>query len=130
MAIQVLEGVVVDFPLTEAARKRVHRARYGITGLRGLRLTRRGRVLIVALALLCLLVPVVVAATAHADEGVVAVEVLEHPVAVGETLWTIARGINPGVDNRDVVSDIMNLNNMAVAKLRAGEVILLPMYEK
>lgn len=91
-----------------------------------LHLTRRGRVVLVLLALL------VVAAGAMggravAEGPVQAREVTTHSVMSGETLWQIAADIaTPGEDVRDVVLMLQELNDLPDASLRAGQVLLLP----
>jgi len=53
--------------------------------------------------------------------------VVTHTVAEGETLWAIASGLAaPGEDVRDVVAELVDLNGLAGAQLRAGQQILLP----
>ncbi|RMI08915.1 LysM peptidoglycan-binding domain-containing protein [Cellulomonas triticagri] len=91
-----------------------------------LRLTRRGRAVVVLLGLL-LAVAGVMGGRAVADGPERALEVVSHPVASGETLWQIASDIAaPGEDVRDVVLALQDLNGMSSASLQAGEVILLP----
>jgi len=48
----------------------------------------------------------------------------------GDTLWSIAKAVNPGVDNRDVVQEIEKLNGMESSRIVAGQVLLVPIYEK
>ncbi|WP_251150720.1 LysM peptidoglycan-binding domain-containing protein [Cellulosimicrobium sp. Marseille-Q4280] len=91
-----------------------------------LRLTRRGRVvLVVLLALLVVLgarVGSAVAGSAGEPE-----EVRVHVVAAGETLWDHASALaTPGEDVRDVVARIVELNGLSSSGLRAGQRLLLP----
>lgn len=91
-----------------------------------LRLTRRGRVVLVLLALL-VVVAGVMGGRAVADGPVQAREVTTHAVMSGETLWQIAAGVAaPGDDVRDVVLMLQELNGLPDASLQAGQVLLLP----
>ncbi len=50
-------------------------------------------------------------------------------VSPGDTLWEIARSCNTeGKDIRNVVDEIMKLNNMRGADLKAGDTLTLPVY--
>ncbi|MFV2144519.1 MULTISPECIES: LysM peptidoglycan-binding domain-containing protein [Isoptericola] len=101
----------------------------GFLGLGGLRLTVRGRRVLVALAVLLLAVPAVAwGASAVADAPDRAQEVRLETVAPGETLWEYARSVaTPGEDLRDVVAALQELNGLGGAELRAGQVLVLPL---
>ncbi len=93
----------------------------------GLRLTRRGRV-VVALAA-CVLAGAVGLASqeAIAGEGGGAVPVETRTVVAGETLWEIAGQYSePGQDVREVVDRIMDLNGLSGGGLLAGQELLVP----
>lgn len=91
-----------------------------------LRLTRRGRAVLVVLALLVVLGGVV-GGRAVADGPQQATEVTTHAVMAGETLWQIAADVAaPGEDVRDVVLRLQELNGLSSASLLAGQVLLLP----
>lgn len=124
------EDRVVQFPLTADAQRRLARARYGVTGLKGLRLTARGRVVLVAVALLLIGAGVLFGSVAQATDVPRGLEVTTHSVVPGDTLWSIAASVNPGVDNRDIVREIEELNGMSSGRILAGQVLLLPVYEK
>jgi LysM repeat protein len=47
-------------------------------------------------------------------------------VSSGETLWHLARHIAPTADPRDVVSDLMDVNQLASADIYAGEQLRIP----
>ncbi|MCL2595636.1 MAG: LysM peptidoglycan-binding domain-containing protein [Promicromonosporaceae bacterium] len=98
------------------------------TGLRGLRLTGRGRAVVATLSL-CVALPIIGlngSAVASAPERETAVQ--EHTVRHGETMWGFARQIaEPGEDVRNVVRDLMAINDMDTARLQAGQTILLPL---
>lgn len=96
-------------------------------GLAGLRLTRRGRVVLVLLAMLLLAPMVTWGATAVASSPGEPTEVRVHAVQPGETLWGFAQEIaRPGEDVRHAVSRLQELNEMSTGTLRVGELLLLP----
>ncbi|TWX34157.1 LysM peptidoglycan-binding domain-containing protein [Frigoribacterium sp. ACAM 257] len=95
-----------------------------------LRITRRGR-------------RVVGAAVALGAAGIVATGLLLGPGAVasdraadvsfaqvtvegGESLWQVASEIAPTKDPRDVVSDLVRLNNLPSAEVAAGQTLAVP----
>ena len=47
-------------------------------------------------------------------------------VAPGETLWTIAARVNPEIDPRAVIDQIMDLNVIEGSNVYAGQVLLVP----
>lgn len=96
-------------------------------GLAGLRLTRRGRVVLVLLVML-LVAPVVTwGATAVASSPGAPTEVRLHAVQPGETLWGFARElVEPGEDVRHTVARLQELNEMRSGSVRVGELLVLP----
>ncbi|MFD6142651.1 LysM peptidoglycan-binding domain-containing protein [Promicromonospora sp. NPDC060271] len=96
-------------------------------GLAGLRLTRRGRVVLVLLAMLLLAPMVTWGATAVASSPGEPVEVRVHAVQPGETLWGFAEEVaRPGEDVRHAVARLQELNEMSTGSVRVGELLLLP----
>lgn len=93
-----------------------------------LRLTTRGRVVVVLLALLLVALPLVIGVrAAQAEAPASAPQVERHVVAPGETLWQIAATITePGEDVRDVVGDLVRLNALPDSSLLAGQTIVVP----
>lgn len=50
-------------------------------------------------------------------------------VSAGDTLWEIARSENTaGKDVRNVIDDIMKLNNMRSTNIHAGDMLQIPIY--
>jgi hypothetical protein len=93
-----------------------------------LHLTRRGRLVLVLLALVVAVAGTLVATRAAAAGPTSAPEVERYVVAPGDTLWQIASGVaRPGEDLRDVVQRIELLNNLPSASLIAGQEIVLPL---
>lgn len=94
----------------------------------GVRLTRRGRLVVwmAVLAVVCaglvlVAAPAVSTGTAHHPRTEVVV------VAPGETLWDIAREMDPEEDPRSVVAEIAELNDVPDAgALRVGQPISVP----
>lgn len=100
----------------------------GFLGLGGLRLTRRGRVVVI------LIVALVVAAVGLVGQRAVAgapggpLEVRLHTVAPGESLWQYARVLADGrQDVREVVADLRELNELDSGDLQVGQVVVLPL---
>lgn len=96
-------------------------------GLAGLRLTRRGRVVLTLFAMLLLAPMVTWGATAVASSPGEPTEVRVHAVQPGETLWGFAQQVaKPGEDVRHAVGRLQELNDMSSGALRVGELLLLP----
>jgi hypothetical protein len=95
-----------------------------------LRLTRRGRVVLTALAALPILIIVALAVLnggqasagntqSHAHFETVTIE-------PGETLWQLAQEQAPNADPRDFIQDVVDLNALEGSSLQAGERIAIP----
>jgi hypothetical protein len=92
-----------------------------------LRLTARGRAVLWFLAATVVACVTLFASQASADGPVGAQEVVRHVVQPGETLWQIAESVAaPSQDVRDVVVDLVALNQLPEAGLMAGQVIVVP----
>jgi len=92
------------------------------------RLTRRGRLVVLALLLGLLLGWVAFAmapATATSDRGgsVVAERVTVQP---GDTLWAIAERVRPDADPRATIARIKDMNGLTSGAAQAGQVLLVP----
>ncbi len=91
------------------------------------RLTRRGRIAVVALLMLIL-----VAAGLSLGHGSSQAAGRHHPiqhtvtVEAGETLWSVAARIAPHADPRLVVADITSLNDLATAVVEPGQQLIVP----
>jgi len=96
-----------------------------------LRLTRRGRVVVTTAAA----IPVVLGALFFAVNGGGAVATDSSSgasfdyvtVASGESLWQIAGELAPNADPREVISDIVHLNQLPSSEVQAGARIAIPL---
>ena len=92
-----------------------------------LRLTARGRAVLWILAAAVVVLVTLISSQASADGPTAAQEVVRHVVQPGETLWQIAESVAaPSEDVRDVVVDLVRLNELPEAGLMAGQVIVVP----
>ncbi|MHB1171702.1 MAG: LysM peptidoglycan-binding domain-containing protein [Lacisediminihabitans sp.] len=96
----------------------------------GLRLTKRGRRVFTAFAAL----PLVIAALVFALNGGVATATdhgsstrLQYvTVEAGQSLWQLAETIAPTADPRDVISDLVHLNQLAGTDVQPGQQLAIP----
>ena len=103
-------------------RRRV--AAQGRPAASGLRMTRRGRLVVLAFALLVVLLPGAWRAMATAQvEGPTTVAVTVQP---GDTLWGIAAEIDPGADPRALIAEIREMNALTQSGLVPGQVLVVP----
>jgi hypothetical protein len=92
-------------------------------------LTTRGRIVLgLTLTFLALLAWVVLGsgtadASAQTDGKTTAVVVVQP----GENLWSIAQGIDPGSDPRDLVLRIRELNELGAAHVFPGQSLIVPL---
>lgn len=96
---------------------------------RVVRLTNRGRMLIVGL--LCLLAFFAVfglrSAVGSDQSGAGGAGVTQRwVVQPGETLWTIAEATAPASDPRDVVDQLVEINGLAGSGVEAGQSLEIP----
>lgn len=96
-----------------------------------LRPTRRGRA-VLRLSVLVLMAAAVLVAVLLGGGGAAGGEqgrplpVTYHLVAPGETLWQVASALQPGVDPRDTVARIIELNQLRSANIAVGTRLALP----
>ncbi|MBF4601560.1 hypothetical protein ITJ55_12150 [Frigoribacterium sp. VKM Ac-1396] len=95
-----------------------------------LRITRRGRAVVAALVAIPAVI--VVGALVLNGGGAVASDTtgstdFQHvTVDGGETLWQVASEIAPSSDPRDVIADLVSLNNLPSAEVSAGQSLAVP----
>jgi len=95
-----------------------------------LRLTARGRIVVGAL----IAAPVVVfallvglgapGAQATAETGTVTFTTVS--IAPGQTLWDVAVRVAPDADPREVIADILALNNLSSGDVQPGQKLAIP----
>lgn len=91
-----------------------------------LRLTRRGRVLLLALFAVLLFAAFSVGrVTGNATPGG-GPAVHRVVVSSGDTLWSIAQQIAPGSDPRVTVDTLVRLNHLTGGNVRAGQALIVP----
>lgn len=99
---------------------------------RPLTLTRRGRLVLIGLPIVLGVSMLVVlgaflTSTAQAGEGPARTSTtVDVTVVSGETLWGIAEDHAPDRDPRDVVAEIVELNNLTSSVLQAGQSLSVP----
>ena len=97
---------------------------------RRLRLTRRGRVVFTTLAAIPLVIGVAVvglsAGGAAANTAAAGATFTYITVDPGESLWQLAESIAPDADPRDVIAEIMNLNQLSTAGVEPGQRLAIP----
>jgi hypothetical protein len=95
-----------------------------------LRLTSRGRMVfgtlaaIPLIALALLVGPNVLGAEATGDAGTG--EFTYVSIAPGQSLWQLAAEVAPGADTREVVADILSLNNLSSGDVQPGQELAIP----
>jgi hypothetical protein len=95
-----------------------------------LRLTRRGRAVLLTLAALPLVIAALFfslnggGATASLDGGAVTFEYVT--VDAGQSLWQVAESIAPTADPRDVIDSIVRFNHLESADVYAGQELAIP----
>ncbi|KGA04546.1 MAG: hypothetical protein GM43_5385 [actinobacterium acMicro-4] len=93
-----------------------------------LRITRRGRVVLAAL----FAIPVVAVSLLVTSPGALAESTASSnnfdyvTVVSGDTLWAIAEMIDPTGDPRDMVAELMTLNQLTSANLNPGQELAIP----
>jgi hypothetical protein len=96
-----------------------------------LRMTRRGRIVLTALVAIPLaaggFVAVVNAGGAAANSSASSASFHYVTVAQGESLWQIATKVAPTADPRDVIDEIVDLNQLSTTELQAGQRIAIPL---
>lgn len=107
-------------------------APHGSIGTTRLRLTRRGRIVFSTMAALPLVVGAFVvtinggaAVASNSDQGTAAFHYVT--VSAGQSLWQVAETIAPEADPRDVIAEIVALNQLSSATVEPGQRLALPL---
>ena len=92
------------------------------------RLTRRGRLVLLVLAVGIVLAGISVgrAGSQAATATETGPALTQTTVQQGETLWTVAQRIAPGNDPREIIAQIRRINHLHDSSLQAGQQLLLP----
>ncbi|ABK02863.1 Peptidoglycan-binding LysM [Arthrobacter sp. FB24] len=99
-----------------------------------LRLTRRGRIVLVGVPLILLTVLLISLAgflnspakAADSASELSVTPTVSVTVQPGQSLWEIAGSVAPERDTRDVVADIVQLNNLDGGRVMPGQQIFVP----
>jgi LysM repeat protein len=99
-----------------------------------LRLTRRGRFVFIGVPLILLAALILSfsgflnapAKAAESAAGLSLTPTVTVTVQPGESLWAIAESVAPERDPRDVVTDIIQLNNLEAARVVPGQALFIP----
>jgi Tfp pilus assembly protein FimV len=91
-----------------------------------LRLTRRGRVVLLVMPALLALSGALLAAAPGVAEAAPHATPRTVVVGPGDTLWAVAQRVAPQVDPRTTVAAIERLNGLQGAGVEAGDVLRLP----
>jgi len=91
-----------------------------------LRLTRRGRVVLVVLPAVLALSSAFVGVSAPFAQADTAGARASVVVADGDTLWTIAERLAPAADPRDTVAQLERANGLSGAQVAAGARLVIP----
>lgn len=94
-----------------------------------IRLTRRGRVVLLLVLVGLLLTAFVLGRTGTsvaATDTAAPAPYAQTTVHQGETLWSVAKRVAPGHDPRAVVEQLRALNHLSSGSVQAGQQLLLP----
>lgn len=97
-----------------------------------LRLTRRGRVVFTTLAALPITAGALFLAVnggmaaAESTSGAPATSFEYVTIKAGQSLWQLAESVAPSQDPRDVIADIVNLNQLSSEEVQPGQRLALP----
>ncbi|WP_462202777.1 LysM peptidoglycan-binding domain-containing protein [Frankia sp. CcWB3] len=92
-----------------------------------LRLTRRGRVVVVSIVVAIVVAVAIMIMPGVSIAGPDAAEApRRHLVVPGETLWAVAVALDESADTRVVVDRLMRLNHLRSPLITPGQSLLLP----
>lgn len=98
-----------------------------------LRLTRRGRVVIGGIVILLLagllaFATVLISPQAFASDAASGDQQFHYiAVQTGDSLWSLATELDPKSDPRDLIAEIVQLNQLGGQELEAGQAIAVPL---
>lgn len=97
-----------------------------------LRLTRRGRIVITAVAMLAIgAASMAIAGGAQATgrsgaSDTAASGVTKVEIRPGQNLWSVAEAYDPGADTRVVIQEILQMNSLRTDQVQPGQVLWVP----
>jgi LysM repeat protein len=101
-----------------------------------LRITRRGRAVLTTLAAIPIVAGAIFLAVngasltgtdvAYASGSAAAVEFDYVTVQAGQSLWMLAEDLAPSADPRDVMADLVNLNQLVTEEVQPGQRLAIP----
>lgn len=99
-----------------------------------LRLTRRGRIVLIGVPLVLVAVFLLSlsgffnspAKASDSASDLAVTPTVTVTVQPGQSLWTIASAVDPNRDARDVVADIVQLNNLSAGSVLPGQQLFVP----
>ena len=117
-----------------SARDKPQAARPAPLPLPPLRLTRRGKIVLIGIPLVLLAALLLSLAgffnspakASDAPEDLTVTPAVTVTVQPGESLWAIAGSVAPERDARDVVADIVQLNNLTAGAVLPGQQLYVP----
>lgn len=126
VSVQELTSRPVLVPVSAAPQRR--------ESLPPLRLTRRGRIVLIGIPLVILAAILLslagfLNAPAKAAESAADLSVtptVSVTVQAGQSLWAIAGAVAPERDPRDVIADIVQLNNLSAGGVVPGQQLFVP----
>ncbi len=100
----------------------------------GVRLTRRGRLVLFGVPLLTLLLAALISVGAAVSSAGAASSkesaVKTVTVLPGDSLWSVAERANPEVDTREVVDAIVRVNQLEDSSLVSGQQLDVPIFAR
>lgn len=141
MSAMVFQAASVPALSVPARRQSTCVQARGASPVQALHLTRRGRLvffgipaLLAAAATLFAAMGIIfgsIASPAHASVEFESVSMRDYATTVtvleGESLWSIASDSNPGRNAREVVQEIVALNDLGAGMIHAGQQIFVPL---
>ncbi len=111
--------------------KRAHSDGHAHQRLHRMRLTARGRVLLIGVGLIMVLIGLGVVGALRAEaagEAAAPAPAGWHLIVVQphDTLWGIARDVAPGADPRVLIEDMRSVNDLSGSALQAGDRLWVP----
>jgi hypothetical protein len=93
-----------------------------------LRMTGRGRAVLLTLVAIPLVIAALVFGINAGDATATrsSTPLAKITVVNGETLWSVAKQIAPAADPRDVIADVISVNNLNSADIYPGEQLSIP----